>query len=102
MQQISKEDCTAIKESAVDIANFLKVFGHRDRFRVLAQLCERPTNVQELEKILGLKQTTVSQIMSRLRLEGLVTCEKDGVKAYYAIADENVVELMTVFRKFCE
>ena len=102
MHKISKEDCVIINESAVEIAEFLKVFGHPDRFRVLVQLCERPTTVSQLVKILNLKQTTVSQILSRLRLERLVVFKKKGVKAYYEVADENVVELMIVFRKFCE
>ena len=102
MYKITKQDCTVLKETADEIAAFLKVFGHRDRFRVLAQLCVQPNTVTQLVKKLGMKQTSVSQILSRLRLEGLVTFQKDGVKAYYEIADENVVELMIVFRQFCE
>ena len=41
-----------------------------------------------------MQQTTVSQILARLRLEGLVKFERQGVKSVYSVTDERVKEIM--------
>ena len=56
-----------------------------------------------LEQMLSARQAAVSQQLSRLRSEGLVSTRRDGKTIYYSIADERVREMIeVVYRLFCE
>ena len=42
----------------------------------------------ELEELLQSRQAAVSQQLARLRLEGIVTCRREGKTIYYALHDQ--------------
>jgi len=75
-------------ESAAEAARFLKALSHEGRLMILCHLSGGEKSVTELEQLLGSRQAAVSQQLARLRLEGLVTCRRDGKAIYYALADE--------------
>jgi ArsR family transcriptional regulator len=58
--------------------------------------------VTELEQLLSSRQAAVSQQLARLRLEGLVTCRRDGKAMYYSIQDPKVGRMIDlVYDIFC-
>lgn len=57
----------------------------------------------ELEEILGIVQPTLSQQLTVLRDEELVTTRRDGKNIYYQIASPQALAVMNVlFAQFCE
>jgi DNA-binding transcriptional ArsR family regulator len=58
--------------------------------------------VTELETLLSARQAAVSQQLSRLRLEGLVTARRDGKTIYYSLADDRPRKVLeVVYELFC-
>ncbi len=88
---------------ARDASDFLKALGHEHRLILLCLLAERERSVTELEELLSLRQTTVSQQLARLRLDHLVTTRRDGRTIYYSLADEQLKQFLRVlYDMFCK
>lgn len=69
---------------------------------ILCHLASGEKSVTELEDLLSARQAAVSQQLSRLRLEGLVTPRRDGKVIYYRLADERPTQIMeVVYDLFC-
>jgi DNA-binding transcriptional ArsR family regulator len=89
-------------DSAREASEFLKALAHESRLMILCNLLEGEKSVGELEAFLSLRQSTVSQQLARLRLEGLVAARRDGKTIYYSIADEKVRAVIGVlYTTFC-
>ncbi len=59
--------------SAGEAAALLKTLGNSDRLMILCLIAEQERNVSELQQILEMRQPTLSQQLSRLRGEGIVS-----------------------------
>lgn len=89
-------------ENATNAANFLKALSHEGRLMILCHLVSGERSVTELETLLSARQAAVSQQLSRLRLEGLVTARRDGKTIYYSLADDRPRKVLeVVYELFC-
>ena len=89
-------------DSAREASEFLKALAHESRLMILCNLLEGEKSVGELETHLSLRQSTASQQLARLRLEGLVAARRDGKTIYYSIADQKVRSVIGVlYATFC-
>src|SRR5208283_742426 len=89
-------------DSARDASEFLKALAHESRLMILCNLLDGEKSVGELEAFLSLRQSTVSQQLARLRLEGLVSSRRDGKTIHYSIADDKVRAVIGVlYTTFC-
>ena len=87
---------------AREASEFLKALAHESRLMILCNLLEGEKSVGELEDFLSLRQSTVSQQLARLRLEGLVSARRDGKTIHYSIADDKVRAVIGVlYSSFC-
>ena len=75
---------------AKQATGFLKALSHESRLLILCLLSEGEKSVTNLEELLALRQSTVSQQLARLRLDGLVKTKRDGKTIYYNLANEDV------------
>jgi DNA-binding transcriptional ArsR family regulator len=83
-------------------SDFLKALSHENRLLLLCLLSEGERSVSELENILSMRQSAVSQQLARLRLDGLVAARRDGKAVYYSIATEDVRRMISVvYDIFC-
>ena len=83
-------------------SNFLKALSHENRLLLLCLLAERERSVTELENILSLRQSAVSQQLARLRYDGMVDTRRDGKTIYYSLADDDVRRVISVvYDIFC-
>jgi len=99
---MSGEDMDRMAANAAEAANFLKAISHGGRLMILCHLASGEKSVTELEDLLSARQAAVSQQLSRLRLEGLVTPRRDGKTIYYSLADERPRLIMeVVYDLFC-
>ncbi len=97
-----EEDMEKMMKNAQRASNFLKAISHEGRLMILCHLSSGEKSVTELEDLLSARQAAVSQQLSRLRLEGLVTPRRDGKAIYYRLADDRPTQIMeVVYDLFC-
>ncbi len=69
---------------------------------ILCHLGSGEKSVTELEVLLDLRQAAVSQMLARLRDEGLVGTRRDGKTIYYSLADDNTSQVISLlYSLFC-
>ena len=101
-ENTSPDDMDRMMRNAMRASNFLKALGHEGRMMILCHLASGEKSVTELEELLSARQAAVSQQLSRLRLEGLVTPRRDGKTIYYALTDDRPRKIMeVVYDLFC-
>jgi DNA-binding transcriptional ArsR family regulator len=89
-------------EQAKKASDFLKALAHESRLLILCMLAEGEKSVTEIERLLALRQPTVSQQLARLRMDGLVATRREGRVIYYSLASEEArVILGAVYDVFC-
>lgn len=70
-------------------AAFLKTLAHEGRLMILCHLGSGEKSVGELENLLGIRQAAVSQMLARLREEGLVETRREGKTIYYSLSNKD-------------
>jgi len=93
--------------SAVDVkpisavkAELFKALGNPARVRVLEVLVEGERTVGEMQPLVGIEPSHLSQQLAVLRKAGLVVARKEGSTVVYAIKDPLVAELLAVAKRF--
>lgn len=95
-------DMAEMQDRAAEAASFLKSMAHHGRLMILCHLVEGEKSVGTLEALLDLRQATVSQMLARLREDGLVSTRRDGKTVYYALADGRTEQIITLLHDlFC-
>jgi DNA-binding transcriptional ArsR family regulator len=89
-------------QKAQEAALLLKALAHEGRLLILCHLSAGEKSVSELETALGTRQAAVSQQLARLRLEGMVSCRREGKAIYYSLADPKVARMIgVVYELYC-
>lgn len=97
------EDMEKMMKNAQRASNFLKAISHEGRLMILCHLASGEKSVTELEDLLSARQAAVSQQLTRLRLEGLVTPRREGKAIYYSLTDDRPRQIMeVVYDLFCK
>jgi DNA-binding transcriptional ArsR family regulator len=81
-------------------AELFKALAHPARIRALELLTESEYSVGELQPLVGIESSHLSQQLAVLRRAGLVTTHKDGSSVIYAIKDPLVADLLLVAKRF--
>ena len=91
-----------MQDNCDKVAGLMKALAHPQRLMILCHLATEQKTVGELETLCGASQSSVSQYLNRMRLEGLVSSEKRGLFVYYQIEDLRVKKLIGALHKiFC-
>lgn len=72
----------------------LRAMGNPQRLRILLLLAEHERSVIELETLVGLSQSAVSQHLARLRQANLVRFRRDGQMTFYALDGAEVQSIL--------
>jgi DNA-binding transcriptional ArsR family regulator len=75
-------------------SELLKAIAHPVRMEIIIRLKADGCNVSEIQKNLGLPQSTVSQHLRILRNAGVLSRHRDGTKVCYAIEKKEVLEII--------
>lgn len=87
---------------AREAAAYLKTLAHEGRLMILCHLGAGEKSVGELEALLNIRQAAVSQMLARLRDEGLVTTRRQGKTIYYSLSDDNTEQVIgLLYSLFC-
>ena len=96
-------DVDRMAERAREASEFLKALAHESRLTILCDLLRGERSVGELMALLSRRQSTVSQQLARLRLEGLVSARRDGKIIYYSIASDKARSIIgALYSAFCD
>ncbi len=79
-----------------------KALSNANRLQMLEYLAQAERSVEELSKISGLSVANTSQHLQQLRQAGLVSSNKQGLRVFYRIAGDDVVELLRMLRRVSE
>lgn len=92
-----------MEENALKAASFLKGIASQHRLLILCQLTEGEKSVTELIEATDMAQTSMSQHLSKLKEEKIVTFRRDHRTLYYSIDNDAVLKIMDVlYHEFCE
>lgn len=79
-----------------------KALSNGNRLQILEYLAQAERSVEDLAQVAGLSVANTSQHLQQLRQVGLVNSHKQGLKVFYRVASDDVIELMKVLRKVAE
>lgn len=80
-------------------AELFKALAHPARIRALEVLSDGERSVGELQPLVGIELSHLSQQLGILRRAGLVTSRKSGSSVFYALRDPLVGELLRVAKR---
>ncbi len=90
-------------EKAEMVSGFLKGLANRHRLMILCLLAEGEKHVSELIAETGIAQTSMSQHLSKLKSEGIVSFRRDHRTLYYSITHPAARDVMGVLHShFCK
>lgn len=93
-------DVSALNRPISEIkAELFKALAHPGRIRVLELLAEGPRSVSEMQPLVGIESSHLSQQLGVLRRAGLVTVRKEGASSIYAIRDSELVALLAAAKR---
>jgi len=91
-----------LQQTAGRATSLLKAMANSSRLLILCQLAEGEKSVGQLERLVGLSQSGLSQHLALLRRKGIVATRRDAQSIYYSLASEEATAVMaTLYRVFC-
>lgn len=91
-----------MQPAAGEACALLKTLSHPDRLLILCRLAHGEARVGELEEGLGIVQPTLSQQLTVLRAEDLVTTRRQGKNIYYSLASPKALAVLeSLYLQFC-
>lgn len=91
-----------LQKSAARATSLLKAMSNPSRLLILCQLAEGERSVGELERLVGLSQSGLSQHLALLRQKGIVTTRREAQSIFYSLASTEAEAVMaTLYRVFC-
>jgi ArsR family transcriptional regulator len=95
-------DLVQLQTAAGVACNLLKVLSNPDRLLLLCQMTQGEYPVSELEVLTGIRQPTLSQQLTILRAEQLVSTRREGKQIFYSIASaEAQAVLQVLYQLYC-
>ena len=97
------EKLTELHDSAAHAVELLKAMANEWRLMILCQLADGEKTVSELQALLGLSQSALSQHLAVLRREKIVSARKHAQSVSYSLAGDEAPKVMnTLHEVFCE
>jgi DNA-binding transcriptional ArsR family regulator len=90
------------EEEADRLAESMAVFATGSRLRLLYALLEKERSVEQLAEATALSPNVVSQQLRVLRARQFVRVRRDGRRAFYALHDSHLADLLQAIRHHAE
>ena len=91
-----------MERHARDATRLLKALGNERRLVILCSLAEGERSVGELQRLVGLSQSALSQHLARLRRDRLVETRREAQTIYYRLGSREAREAMALlYRLYC-
>lgn len=95
-------DIRQFEARAAQAAKLLKALSNERRLTILCQLGDRELAVSQIQPLVDLSQSALSQHLAVLREQGVVATRREGQTIFYRIADPAAVRVVaTLAEIFC-
>ena len=84
------------QQSAGEATRLLRSLSNEHRLMILCQLGDGEMQVSQLQALVGLSQSALSQHLARLRDDDLVATRRDGTAVFYRIHDPAALKVIAV------
>ncbi len=81
------------------IGETLKALGHPARLKIVAGLLKDECNVAQIQKVLRLPQSTISQHLRILKNAGIIKGRREGTKTCYRVIDARVRKIVEIIKR---
>ena len=99
---VDRSTIQRLEKNATKACNLLGAMSNPSRLLILCQLAENEKSVGDLQPLIGLSQSALSQHLAVLREKRLVRTRRDGQQIFYSIASREAQALMhTLHEEFC-
>lgn len=89
-------------EKILEVSALLKAMAHPIRLRILCLLLDREMNVGDIRAQVKTTHANVSQHLTILRQQGIITTRREANVIFNQIADHRIAELLAAMRRlFC-
>jgi len=95
-QNVTTPSIEQMRDHAADAAGLMKALGNESRLMILCTLVDGERSVGELNAVIPLSQSALSQQLARLRGQGLVQTRRESQTIYYSLAPGPVDEIIHV------
>jgi len=82
-----------------ETSDILKALSHPARLKMVAGLLKNECNVAQIQKVLGLPQSTISQHLRILKNAGIIKGRREGNKTCYRVIDERVRKIVEITKR---
>lgn len=77
-------------------SEILKALAHPARMEIVVRLKEDGCNVSEIQRKLGLPQSTISQHLKVLKNAGVISSLREGVKVCYKVKYKELQDIVDI------
>lgn len=99
---VSEMNLAELQSRALRASSLLKAMSNPVRLLVLCQLAEGEKSVGELEEVVDVSQSALSQHLALLRQRGIVRFRRDGQTLYYSLAGQEAPTLLAaLYAVYC-
>jgi len=81
------------------VSETLKALAHPARLKMVAGLIKNECNVAQIQKVLGLPQSTISQHLKVLKNAGIIKGRREGTKTCYRVIDVRVRKIVEIIKR---
>ena len=81
------------------VSETLKALAHPARLKIVAGLLKDECNVAQIQKALGLPQSTISQHLRILKNADIIKGRREGNKTCYRVIDARVRKIVEIIKR---
>ncbi len=81
-------------------SKMLKAMANEKRLDILSRLLEKETNVGDLEKMLNISQSALSQHLAILREANIIKKKRVAQVIYYSVVNEKAISILKLLNSY--
>jgi DNA-binding transcriptional ArsR family regulator len=81
------------------VSETFKALSHPARLRMVVGLIKDECNVAQIQKVLRLPQSTISQHLKILKNAGIIKGRREGTKTCYKVIDMRIRRIVEIIKK---
>jgi len=81
------------------VSETLKALAHPARLKMVVGLLKDECNVAQIQKVLGLPQSTISQHLRILKNADIIKGRREGTKTCYRVIDVRIRKIVEIIKR---
>ena len=99
---VTPQGLKQLEKNAHKASDLLGAMANTSRLMIMCQLADSEKSVSDLQPMIGLSQSALSQHLAVLRRKHLVRTRRDGQSIFYSLSSGEAASIMhTLHEQFC-